>query len=128
MHPGACYSLPCVEHNTPGTAALHTSCTVRTRFFAPPPPRNHNTTSVQKMATLHTPPSQFHYTHALCRGLPASFLDSLKLAPPPEPVNMAVARAQHDAYTHLLRQLVPCVVELPADEACPDCVFIGGMR
>lgn len=37
----------------------------------------------------------FDYTHALVRGLPESFPDSLKLHPPPEPIDMPKASAWH---------------------------------
>lgn len=67
---------------------------------------------------------QFAYTDALVRGLPSTFEDGLKLAPPPTPVDLPLAHQQHDAYTALLRSLVPNVVEVPADDAHPDCVFI----
>lgn len=61
---------------------------------------------------------------AFVRGLPASFPEGLKLHPPPEPIDMIKALSQHDAYTALLKELVVKVVEVPADESCPDCVFI----
>jgi dimethylargininase len=64
------------------------------------------------------------YTHALVRGLPASFLDALTMHPPPVPIDVAAAHTQHEEYNALLRSLVPTVVEVPADEGCPDCVFI----
>ncbi|PNH11774.1 N(G),N(G)-dimethylarginine dimethylaminohydrolase 1 [Tetrabaena socialis] len=63
-------------------------------------------------------------THALCRGLASTFEEALQLEPPPEPINVVKARAQHDDYTALLRQLGVEVLELPGDDACPDCVFI----
>lgn len=37
----------------------------------------------------------FDYTHALVRGLPKSFPESLKLHPPPEPIDMPKASAWH---------------------------------
>ena len=69
-------------------------------------------------------PAWFDYTHAFIRGLPASFPDSLKLHPPSVPIDMALAAAQHEAYAQLVRSLVPHVIQVEADEACPDCVFI----
>ena len=81
----------------------------------------------------------FNYDLALVRGLPASFPQGLVLHPPPEPVDMGKAHEQHKAYTDLLKRLItegkrgegageeggsPRVVEVAADESCPDCVFI----
>lgn len=66
----------------------------------------------------------YYYTHALVRGLPATFEDSLKLEPPPEPIDMAKTHEQHEEYARLLRDLVPSVINVAADNACPDCVFI----
>ena len=41
-----------------------------------------------------------------------------------EKVDMAKARAQHTAYVETLRNIVPNVKVLPADEKFPDCVFV----
>lgn len=43
---------------------------------------------------------------ALVRGLPSTFANSLKMEEPGQPIDMALAHQQHDAYTRLLRQLV----------------------
>jgi hypothetical protein len=61
---------------------------------------------------------------ALVRGLPSSFASGLKMHAPGEPIDMALADRQHDAYTRLLRRLVPRVVEVAVDDSMPDCVFI----
>ena len=68
----------------------------------------------------------FDYDFAFVRGLPASFPDGLKLHPPPVPIDMPRAHAQHQTYTALLSQLLGegNMAEVPADEGCPDCVFI----
>ena len=83
----------------------------------------------------------FDYELALVRGLPSSFPQGLVLQPPPVPIDMGRAQQQHEAYTALLRELISGeaqagkggatvggggerVVEVPADEVCPDCVFI----
>uniref|UniRef100_A0A383VRP9 Uncharacterized protein n=1 Tax=Tetradesmus obliquus TaxID=3088 RepID=A0A383VRP9_TETOB len=39
-------------------------------------------------------------------------------------ISMAAAEEQHQAYVQLLRTLLQDVVEVPADDAHPDCVFI----
>lgn len=41
-----------------------------------------------------------------------------------EKVDMAKARAQHTAYVETLRNIVPNIKVLPADEKFPDCVFV----
>ncbi|GFR47951.1 hypothetical protein Agub_g9755, partial [Astrephomene gubernaculifera] len=66
----------------------------------------------------------FRVTHALVRGLAGTFEDALALEPPPEPIIVTLASEQHNQYTALLRSLVPKVVEISADDSCPDCVFI----
>jgi dimethylargininase len=61
---------------------------------------------------------------AITRGVPASFAQALAAVPPPEPIDVAVARAQHEAYRAALAELGARVVVLDADEAHPDCVFV----
>ena len=65
-----------------------------------------------------------YYCIAFIRDLPRSFPNGLVLHPPPIPIDMEKARLQHDSYTELMRSLVDLIVEIPADESCPDCVFI----
>ncbi len=60
----------------------------------------------------------------LVRAVPSSFARALAAAPPEPPIDVARARAQHAGYVAALRRLGADVVELPADEACPDCVFV----
>ena len=66
----------------------------------------------------------FECNLAFVRGLPRSFPEGLALHPPIIPIDMDKARIQHDAYTSLIRDRVETVIEIPADEKCPDCVFI----
>jgi hypothetical protein len=64
---------------------------------------------------------------ALVRGLPASFAaGALRQhgGGAGGAIDAARAEEQHEVYTDLLRRLLPRVVEVPADEAHPDCVFI----
>jgi len=63
-------------------------------------------------------------THALVRAIPATFLDAVVLAPPPEPIDLRLAREQHRGYVEALRGLGLAVIELPADEALPDGCFV----
>lgn len=62
------------------------------------------------MATLR-------YTHAIVCRLPQS-LKSCK------EINLDEAKKQHECYVRLLRELGLDVIELPPDEALPECVFV----
>ncbi|HSW85974.1 MAG TPA: arginine deiminase family protein [Rhabdochlamydiaceae bacterium] len=64
------------------------------------------------------------YRCALVRDLSDSFEDSLKLNPPPIPIDLNLARQQHESYINLLEKLVPEVIRLEADPNHPDCNFI----
>lgn len=61
---------------------------------------------------------------AIVRHLPATFAQALVQTPSQEPINVDLAMAQHATYIKLLKNLVPKVVELPADHNHPDCCFI----
>lgn len=65
-----------------------------------------------------------NYHIALVRNLSTSFNDSLKLNPPPIPIDLNLAKQQHENYIDLLAQLVPEIIRLDADENHPDCNFI----
>jgi dimethylargininase len=64
------------------------------------------------------------YRCALVRDLSDAFEDSLKLNPPPTPIDLKLARQQHENYINLLMNLVPEVIRLEADSNHPDCNFI----
>ncbi len=68
--------------------------------------------------------SSLFYQFALVRDLSNSFEDSLKLNPPLVPIDLSLAKEQHENYTNLLEKLVPNVIRLEADRAHPDCNFI----
>jgi hypothetical protein len=53
------------------------------------------------------------------RGLAATFVSAITSAPLLEPIALDVARHQQQEYVKLLRRLVSCVVELPADDRHP---------
>lgn len=67
-----------------------------------------------------------HFTHAVVRGVPKSLAaEALRLGPAEVEVDLAGAQQEHRAYVEVLRGgLGLDVVELPADEAYPDCVFV----
>lgn len=65
-----------------------------------------------------------HYTHAVVRGIPGS-LAKEALRSSQADVDLEQARREHEAYVDVLKNRVGLeVVELPADEAMPDCVFV----
>jgi dimethylargininase len=94
-------------------------------------PRDHKTqvffwhatepTESQKKATSE---DFLFYKQALVRDLSDGFEDSLKLHPPTTPINLALAREQHENYISLLEKLVPNVMRLEGDPNHPDCNFI----
>ncbi len=61
---------------------------------------------------------------AITRGVSQSFKACELTHLERTPIDVDLAREQHAAYTELLRQLGCEVIELPADDAQPDCVFI----
>jgi dimethylargininase len=72
-----------------------------------------------------TSPTDFSfYQCALVRNLSDSFEESLKLNPPTVPIDLNLAKQQHENYTVLLEKLVPKVIRLDADPNHPDCNFI----
>lgn len=68
--------------------------------------------------------THFAYRFAFVRALSTSFEDSLKLAPPPIPIDLELAKQQHTSYIQLLNSLLEQVIELEADPSHPDCNFI----
>src|SRR5262245_27318618 len=61
---------------------------------------------------------------ALTRSIPASFSQALAAVPPDPPIDVALARVQHQAYGAALAACGVAIETLAADEACPDCCFI----
>lgn len=66
------------------------------------------------------------YTHAIVRGVPSSLAkEALRMSQDGVEVDLAQARREHEAYVEVLgTRLGLEVIELPADEALPDCVFV----
>lgn len=64
----------------------------------------------------------FRYSHAVVCRVPNSFKEqAIGLS---SEVNLEYAKKQHENYCRALRQAGVDVIELPADEALPDCVFV----
>lgn len=64
------------------------------------------------------------FTHAVVRGVPGSLAkEALRLSQ--AEVDATKAQREHEAYVDVLRNRLGLeVVELPADESLPDCVFV----
>ncbi|KAK4309802.1 hypothetical protein Pmani_018563 [Petrolisthes manimaculis] len=66
--------------------------------------------------------SSFRYTHAIVCRIPESYkTNAVGIS---APVDLAMARKQHETYVATLREIGLDVIELPADENHPDCVFV----
>lgn len=61
---------------------------------------------------------------ALVREMAETFEESLKQHPPEMPIDLRLAKEQHQNYTRLLQQLIPQVILLEGDSRFPDCNFI----
>ena len=84
-----------------------------------------SSTDVAPLPTSAVPVMNFSFATALVRGLSSSFERALKMQPPSSPVDVALARQQHEAYASLLRRLLPGgVVDVAESPAHPDCNFI----
>lgn len=63
----------------------------------------------------------FRFTHAIVCRVGESFEKS---ASKNDSFNLSLAKEQHAAYVSTLRRLGLDVIELPPDEALPNCVFV----
>ena len=61
--------------------------------------------------------SAFRYTHAVVCRIPVSLRTRGE-------IELEEAKKQHEAYVKLLRELGLDVLELPPDEALPECAFV----
>lgn len=59
----------------------------------------------------------FRYTHAVVCRIPLSLRTKAQ-------IDVEEAKKQHENYVRLLRELGLDVIELPPDEALPECVFV----
>lgn len=64
------------------------------------------------------------YTHAIVRGIPASLAkEALRMVE--AEVDLVKAQREHEEYVEVLKTRLGLeVVELPAEESLPDCVFV----
>ncbi len=61
--------------------------------------------------------------YALVRGIPDSFDQCIKPKDNPRPIDVALARRQHQRYCEILSQLGWTVILAPPDDRLPDCPF-----
>ncbi|MBA2538558.1 MAG: dimethylargininase [Deltaproteobacteria bacterium] len=61
---------------------------------------------------------------AVVRAVPTSFANALCANPPPEPIYLGAARAQHTLYCTALLECGVKLIRVPADEDHPDCCFV----
>ncbi|KAK5640580.1 hypothetical protein RI129_011391 [Pyrocoelia pectoralis] len=61
--------------------------------------------------------ASLRYTHAVVCRLPQSFKSR-------NDIDIEEAKKQHESYVRLLREIGLDVIELPPDEALPECVFV----
>ncbi|XP_050728341.1 N(G),N(G)-dimethylarginine dimethylaminohydrolase 1-like [Eriocheir sinensis] len=66
--------------------------------------------------------SPFRYTHAIVCRIPDSYKTNAQGIS--GAIDLAKARKQHETYVAALREIGLDVIELPADENHPDCVFV----
>ena len=65
-----------------------------------------------------------HPSYAVTRCIPHSFLDATVESPPAVPIDIGLARKQHQAYVEALLSFGLTVIQLPADHSHPDCCFV----
>lgn len=61
--------------------------------------------------------ASFRYTHAVVCRIPLSLRTRGE-------IELEEAKKQHESYVKLLRELGIDVIELPPDEALPECAFV----
>ncbi|KAK4511812.1 uncharacterized protein ATC70_003811 [Mucor velutinosus] len=63
--------------------------------------------------------------YAIVRHLPLSFASCVTSVDNNDnPINIELAQKQHDDYVNVIKEHVKQVIEVPADEAHPDCCFV----
>ena len=65
--------------------------------------------------------------NAIVRGVPASYTEALAVHFGDGPTDLALAEQQHRGYAEVLRQHGVNIIQIPADDAFPDCMFVEDM-
>ncbi|XP_043732936.1 N(G),N(G)-dimethylarginine dimethylaminohydrolase 1 isoform X2 [Cervus elaphus] len=117
--PGSrCTTFAGCQGEPPGARRLGERCPHKTLPPRPaPPPR--------AMASLGHPAAFGRATHVVVRALPESLAQQALRRTKGDEVDFARAERQHQLYVGVLgSKLGLQVVQLPADESLPDCVFV----
>ena len=79
----------------------------------------------QCRAISSDPADYFHYTRAVFGSLSQSFVaGALRAEEPAVPIDLQKAVRDHKVYVDEVKKLIPHTVQIPADEAFPDLVFV----
>lgn len=117
--PGSsCTTFIRCQGEPPGARRLGARCPREDPAAAAPPPPG-------AMAALGHPAAFGRATHAVVRALPESLCQHALRRTKGDEVDFARAERQHQLYVGVLgSKLGLQVVQLPADESLPDCVFV----
>jgi len=85
---------------------------------------NNTTTSSSSKNNYHYYIASRLYTTALMRGVPNTLSSAISMSSPVEPISLGKAIEQHMAYSGVFKSTIPRLIEIDADDAYPDCVFI----
>ncbi|KAF5837819.1 hypothetical protein DUNSADRAFT_3835 [Dunaliella salina] len=88
--------------------------------------RHRNVSKGSSFSAPRPPKGPFDFSHCFTRGVPETFSNALTMQPKPgeDFFNVPRAKIEHKNYVTMLQTLLPHMVELPADNACPDCCFV----
>ncbi|KAJ7538485.1 hypothetical protein O6H91_11G050100 [Diphasiastrum complanatum] len=78
-----------------------------------------NSTRGYKDVSLHQKPR-----YAIVRRVPNTFSQCITMEKLSKGIDLRLARQQHSEYIRVLKELVDEVIELPMDDAYPDCPFV----
>nr|XP_031321370.1 N(G),N(G)-dimethylarginine dimethylaminohydrolase 1 isoform X2 [Camelus dromedarius] len=126
--PGPLHHIHRCQGEPPGARRLGARCPRRTRRRTPPPrrpPARAPPPPPSAMAALGHPAAFGRATHVVVRALPESLGQHALRSAKGDEVDFARAERQHQLYVGVLgSKLGLQVVQLPADESLPDCVFV----
>lgn len=79
----------------------------------------------QRRGISSDPAEYFQYTRAVFGTLSPSFVtNSLRHEEPQQPIDLQKALRDHEVYVREVKKLIPKTVQIPADDAFPDLVFV----
>ena len=81
--------------------------------------------AVQRRTISSDPADYFHFTRVVFGTMSPSFVTrSLRHQEPAEPIDLGKAIQQHENYVTEVKKLIPHAVQVPADDALPDLVYV----